>query len=102
MTVSQTTLTLFGSISASLSCFGALMVAFSYILFPKLRRPARELLLYLSICDMITSIIYLVEIRECTSPFTLKDFIQVLVSVYFPVASFVWTGLSCLAQSRVI
>ena len=69
-----------------------------YWRYPKLRKPARYLLLWLSVADLGTALIYIITIISCYDCEHCSNGIKLLttiIGVFFPVASFLWTD--CIA-----
>jgi len=84
--------------SCLLSIGGSLGIIIAYYLYPALRKPARHLLLWLSVADLGTALIYIITIigcydcKHCSEPTKLATS---LIGVFFPVSSFLWTD--CIA-----
>mmetsp|Transcript_71934 Transcript_71934/g.203890 ORF Transcript_71934/g.203890 Transcript_71934/m.203890 type:complete len:596 (-) Transcript_71934:108-1895(-) len=89
--VDKSLLTVLKYVSSSLSVIGAGSILVSRFLDKEAwQKPARQLLLWLSVADLFTAIIYMVPAQDgpyCT--------VQSLVGMYFPIASFLLTD--CIA-----
>lgn len=85
-------------ISCVLSVLGSLAIIIAYARYPKLRKPARHLLLWLSVADLFTALIYIITIIGCYDCKNCAPGIKLLTAIlgiFWPVASFLWTD--CIA-----
>ena len=83
-----------GVLSCGLSFLGSLMIISAYWLFPELRKPARRLLLWLSVADLGTAVVYIGNLSACPDCDGCSEISQMLFTIFgmfFPVASFLWT-----------
>ena len=81
-------------ISCFLSFFGSLLIIITYWRYPQIRKPARKLLLWLSVCDLGTSVVYSLCFAacgsNCSSCSSTTQEIAAMLGIWFPVASFLW------------
>lgn len=91
-------LTVLTQVSASLSVLGALSIIVTFFAFASLRqRRGRQLIFFLSVCDLLTAATYSFEPNakgRVLSGLVDTDLlcrIQGVATIYFPVASFLWT-----------
>jgi len=82
------------STSCVLSVFGSLLIIVTYLCYPTIRKPARLLLLWLSVADLGTAVSYLATFIACGNSCDcelLEKETFTLLGIYFPVCSFLWT-----------
>ena len=85
-------------ISCILSIFGSFLIIGTYRHYPCIRKPARSLLVWLSLADFGTAISYILTFGickrhcECNGNETLRV-VFTLLGIYFPVCSFLWTDM---------
>eukprot|EP00750_Incisomonas_marina_P016313 INCI19095.12.p1 GENE.INCI19095.12~~INCI19095.12.p1 ORF type:complete len:486 (-),score=66.50 INCI19095.12:1118-2575(-) len=91
-------LTVLTQVSASLSVLGALSIIVTFFAFTSLRqRRGRQLIFFLSVCDLLTAATYSFEpnaqgrVLSGTVDTDLLCRVQGVATIYFPVASFLWT-----------
>eukprot|EP01084_Bolivina_argentea_P051886 95383_1 len=85
-------------ISCLLSIFGSIFIILIYCAYPSLRKPARRLLLWLSVTDLGTALSYMITILGCYNCKNCSSNMQLLFTisgVFWPVSSFLWTD--CIA-----
>jgi hypothetical protein len=87
-------LTVLTQVSAALSVIGAVCIIVTFCAFKALRRRrGRQLIFFLSICDLLTALTYSFQPYdrhpELFSETLCK--VQGLATIFFPVASFLWT-----------
>jgi hypothetical protein len=89
-------LTVLTQVSAALSVIGAVSIIVTFCAFKALRRRrGRQLIFYLSICDLLTALTYSFEPygrgRNSESFSSTLCEVQGVATIFFPVASFLWT-----------
>ena len=83
-------------LSCAISALGAVSVALSCFISAEAQKPARRLLLFLSISDFGTSVNYLLAILfPAQGDGTAWCKLQADLGIFFPLASFIWT--TCVA-----
>ena len=77
-------------LSCLFSLFGGLLLMFTCLAPSNRKKHARELLFWLSLCDVMTSLAYMLSISFYNNDFMCKT--TALISIFFPVASFLWVS----------
>ena len=81
-------------ISCILSFAGSLMIIVAYCLIPKLRKPARRLILWLSVADLGTTTVFMLNLTACSDCQNCSQTTQLFFTIsgiFWPVASCLWT-----------
>eukprot|EP01084_Bolivina_argentea_P297206 511994_1 len=84
--------------SCLLSFCGSLFIIVAYWKYPSLRKPARHLLLWLSVSDLGTAVIYMGTIfgcYDCEHCSESVKLITAMLGIFWPTSSFLWTD--CIA-----
>lgn len=96
------------SLSCSLSMFGAGFIIASYLLFPKIRTKAREILVHISLMDFLTAAFNLFGIVLTKTAYGHRSFswlcqLQAALSMYGTETSVLWTiGMAVYIYARVL
>jgi hypothetical protein len=87
-------------ISCILSLLGGLVLMLTCLAPANRRKHARELLFWLSFSDTITSVTYIVSVMFPKDQLFCKA--TALISIFFPVASFLWTDIIALYLYAIV
>jgi len=79
-------------ITCSLSIIGALFILISFLLFGEFRQvPSRQLLFFLSLCDFLIAVAYLIQHNSQGDEPSLACKVQSAINIFSNQASFLWT-----------
>lgn len=87
-------------VSCVLSLLGGLALMLTCLAPANRRKHARELLFWLSFSDTVTSVTYIVSVMYPSDNVFCKT--TALVSIFFPVASFLWTDIIALYLYAIV
>jgi len=87
-------------ISCILSLLGGLALLLTCLAPANRRKHARQLLFWLSFSDTITSVTYIVSVMFPSNDLFCKT--TALISIFFPVASFLWTDIIALYLYTIV